>query len=345
MKLSDNIRYYRARASMSEETLARLLGVDVKVVKRWESGSLKPDGSELHFIACALDVEDGALTGAIPRPSEKLPAEEHDHAAFDGGVLGQPDGIYGESEKSGDAPTENKTDTAVPPTANASGSSGASGGALGAGTAGTDSSVYRAVPSQDMAVKMKFGDRLLWRGKPSSLPAGKNGKSSVFGLFIALGIMMFVMISILNSTSAGSAMPVMIVLFIWGIFLFMIIRNILRPYTMRRYTEYYVTSSEIIVVSDTRNGEHVTRMRIRDIAQMRIVNERPGGAGTLFFSLTVIRATNVTLPPMNYQQPAPVFYDIENVRAVRDIVSDAYSALKKAESDADGKDKNTETHY
>lgn len=86
---------------MSEYTLARLIGVDVEEVFKWKKNQRKPDTQTLHFIACALNIPDEALTDPGPLP-EKPPAKaevKHEHAAFDGGVLGQPEGIYGTSDK------------------------------------------------------------------------------------------------------------------------------------------------------------------------------------------------------------------------------------------------------
>lgn len=42
MEWSQRVRYYRARAGLTQEALAELFGVEPRTVRRWESGASRP---------------------------------------------------------------------------------------------------------------------------------------------------------------------------------------------------------------------------------------------------------------------------------------------------------------
>ncbi|MDR8383018.1 helix-turn-helix domain-containing protein, partial [Acinetobacter baumannii] len=52
--MKDRIRSRRVQLDITQQTLAKRLGVSRVSVTKWESGTTKPDGENLHQLAVAL---------------------------------------------------------------------------------------------------------------------------------------------------------------------------------------------------------------------------------------------------------------------------------------------------
>jgi transcriptional regulator with XRE-family HTH domain len=53
-EMKDRIRSRRVQLDITQQTLAKRLGVSRVSVTKWESGTTKPDGENLHQLAMAL---------------------------------------------------------------------------------------------------------------------------------------------------------------------------------------------------------------------------------------------------------------------------------------------------
>ncbi|MCM0866715.1 helix-turn-helix domain-containing protein, partial [Klebsiella pneumoniae] len=53
-EMKDRIRSRRVQLDITQQTLAKRLGVSRVSVTKWESGTTKPDGENLHQLAVAL---------------------------------------------------------------------------------------------------------------------------------------------------------------------------------------------------------------------------------------------------------------------------------------------------
>jgi len=54
--MKDRIRSRRVQLDITQQTLAKKLGVSRVSVTKWENGTTKPDGENLHQLALALQV-------------------------------------------------------------------------------------------------------------------------------------------------------------------------------------------------------------------------------------------------------------------------------------------------
>lgn len=61
------VRRYRKAAGYTQEALARVLGVSLFTVSRWERGENKPDIDGLYRIAAALNIQ---VSDLLPEASE-----------------------------------------------------------------------------------------------------------------------------------------------------------------------------------------------------------------------------------------------------------------------------------
>ena len=66
MKLGENIRHYRTKLSLTQESLGEAVGVSPQAVSKWESDASLPDTALLPEIAAALHVSIDALFGIVP---------------------------------------------------------------------------------------------------------------------------------------------------------------------------------------------------------------------------------------------------------------------------------------
>lgn len=79
MELSSTIseRVKRVRAGATQKTFAERLGVDVRTIKRWETGTLIPNGSSLlNFIQCYGVDTNWLLTGTGTPPDASISVTE-----------------------------------------------------------------------------------------------------------------------------------------------------------------------------------------------------------------------------------------------------------------------------
>ena len=76
MELGEKIKMIREKSGMSQEKLARQVGVGLKTVEKWESGRDEPDREILKRIAAALKTPLHELTG------EEVPDKRKDPYAI-----------------------------------------------------------------------------------------------------------------------------------------------------------------------------------------------------------------------------------------------------------------------
>jgi transcriptional regulator with XRE-family HTH domain len=237
--LGKNITAYRNAITMSVDTLARLLGVDAKTVERWERGTLAPTDKEIYYIACALNISEDTLRGNTPPPPTP-PKDE--------GVLGQPDGIYGESEEGATepepAPEDASTSTDSPTLLEMR--------RLLEQTRERETAEPTPTPvfcdecegerfPNWFPVETEMGERMLWSGKPStdSLAMRRARKTSIALLIISIATMLFSITS--RSTSF------LIILGIVGVYLCTHRLNSLN--TAANGTHYALTNKRLVIIS------------------------------------------------------------------------------------------------
>ena len=63
LSLSENIRSYRKKMSLTQEQLAEAMGVSVATVSKWESGSISPDAGMLAELADFFQISVDVLLG------------------------------------------------------------------------------------------------------------------------------------------------------------------------------------------------------------------------------------------------------------------------------------------
>jgi transcriptional regulator with XRE-family HTH domain len=73
--MADRFRELRDRAGLSQEALARKVGVGVKAVYMWERGQRTPGLKTAARLADALGVTVGVLAGSEPMPAAPGPKE------------------------------------------------------------------------------------------------------------------------------------------------------------------------------------------------------------------------------------------------------------------------------
>lgn len=340
MKISQNIRYYREKIEMSEYTLARLIDVDVSRVNAWEKGTQKPDASELHFIACALNIDDGVLTDPGPLP-EKPPKKEeikHDHAAFDGGVLGQPEGIYGSSKPKPDRDREKyendqSTVKKPEPIAVSAGKTGSGAPASGqqsvkspsSGLSAAENAKLHPVFASDVAAAQKqtqpAGEYVVWSGKPGK--AAGNKTPLLLFTFIFAVIMLLVFIGTLSD---GDASVFSLIVAIVLLFVFSKIKN-------NEQTEAEIVKNTVYQVTDRRilikSSKEDLSVDFDTIKSVRIVNEQQNTkTGTIIFD--VYGKEKITTVPKIAEMPLiSVFYNIGDVRTVFQKINAAYRNYQK----------------
>lgn len=292
MTFDRNLTYYLEKAQMSEYTLARLIGVDVEEVFKWEKNQRKPDAQTLHFIACALNIPDENLTdpGALP---EKPPAKEevkHEHAAFDGGVLGQPEGIYGTSDKESKAASASTTMAAT-------------------------TSATAAKPASKPMSKPVFAsdsENTLWRGSSKHV----NQAGAVRNVFIIIFFFIFAMIVF------GNVLPDAAGVLVVALIIALIVNSKKTGKTISK--EYKLTDRKIRISTD---GSEYT-IPLSDVAGIRIVGEDADGKGSII--INVLGQPEIkTLPTVDSAKPISVIYDIKSVRHVFSLINEAYYSDKK----------------
>lgn len=365
MKLHQNIKHYREVSEMSEHTLARLLGVSTDTVLKWEKGSLRPDDEELHFIACALNVEDDVLTDPGPLP-QKSPAKvevKHDHPAFDGGVLGQPEGIYGtteenrEQDKNQDKKQDNDNDDHkyIRKPENSVNKekeeiqtredikSGKeidredhSGGvppfvreskeAVSPKVTEREENKCRADSDSGQNDENEM-EKVIWTGE-SAMSSSRSGcvtsKSLPSKIFIIIFAIFFV--NIVSSAPVGSMGVIPFGIIIATIIFFIKIKKGLSSaYGKENYKHKYILTNRNITVS-TDNGGKLT-IPLHTVGGIRIVNETGDGSGSII--INVIGKKEITELPKMGLNPISVFYEVPNVRDVFQKINDAYYDNKK----------------
>jgi len=72
---NDRFKMLRERAKHTQESLAELIGRDIKQIWRWETGKASPSVEALIDIAKALGVSADYLLGLIDEPSMVVSAE------------------------------------------------------------------------------------------------------------------------------------------------------------------------------------------------------------------------------------------------------------------------------
>ena len=73
--MADRFRELRQRVALSQEALARKVGVGVKAVYMWEHGQRTPTLKTAAKLAEALGVSVGVLAGTEPMPPAKKGAK------------------------------------------------------------------------------------------------------------------------------------------------------------------------------------------------------------------------------------------------------------------------------
>lgn len=63
MTLSENIKFYRVQAGMSQAKLGDLLNVTQQAVAKWEKGTSEPDSIALNFMANLFKISVDELLG------------------------------------------------------------------------------------------------------------------------------------------------------------------------------------------------------------------------------------------------------------------------------------------
>lgn len=63
MNLSENIRFYRTHAGISQAKLGELLNVTQQAVAKWEKGISEPDSAALNFMANLFKISADDLLG------------------------------------------------------------------------------------------------------------------------------------------------------------------------------------------------------------------------------------------------------------------------------------------
>ncbi len=69
MKIQERISQRRRFLNITQERLARLVGVSLKTVSRWESGERMPKGEDLRELAASLETSAAYLLGETDNPS------------------------------------------------------------------------------------------------------------------------------------------------------------------------------------------------------------------------------------------------------------------------------------
>ena len=325
MKLNQNIRFYREQIDMSEYTLARLIGVDVEKVRAWEKGTAKPAPGDMHFIACALNIDDGRLTDPGPLPEKKQVREEvkHDHAAFDGGVLGQPEGIYGTGKPQQEpdrARMELPKDTSVSKTAENPLKTGYIPQNEKSAAAAEQAKLHPTFASEKIKASPSEMEYVIWNGKPRA--SGGTSASTVFLILISVVLFLFFI-----GTAADGNFSAAILIVI-GIFIFVAIRLSKREKRMKeilRGTDYRVSDRRVVITT----AKAEVSVNYDQLRAVRIVNEQQETQrGTIIFDVLGAQKI-VEVPKMSEDAPATVFYNIDDVRGVFKKINSAYNAYKK----------------
>lgn len=77
---SSRLKQLREERKITQEYLAKSVGVDISTVKRWERGEFGPDFKKLEKIAQTLDIPVSWLF--IPKMPESSQNDEEDKNAF-----------------------------------------------------------------------------------------------------------------------------------------------------------------------------------------------------------------------------------------------------------------------
>lgn len=89
-QIGENIKQARLKRGLTQEEVARDVGVTVRNYQRWERGLVTPYYRNLQAIAFALDVEEAELLGDMPREigtdsmDARLTRLQRDIASLDG---------------------------------------------------------------------------------------------------------------------------------------------------------------------------------------------------------------------------------------------------------------------
>lgn len=321
MKFYQNMKYYREQASMSEYTLARLIGVDVEKINAWERGSQKPDAATIHFIACALNVDDAVLTDPGPLPEKKPERAEvkHEHPAFDGGVLGQPEGIYGSSKPE---PEKDRIGVRIEKDDSASRVSATDGKKNSLSAA--EQARLHPVFASDRKKKdstASTGDFHIWAGKPHEEKGGSGNR--IF--LIVLAFIFFIVFCANLSDGESIAFPLIVlgIVVIW----FSVFSKKEKEYKrIVRSTDYYLTDRKI-VISTPKTELNVSFDIIKGI---RIVNEKQDTKrGTIIID-TFGKEKITTVPKISEDNPEAILYNVSDVRDVFQKINAAYRNYQKS---------------
>lgn len=340
MKLYQNMRFYRKQISMSEYTLARLIGVDVEKVRSWEKGSSRPGATDLHFIACALNIDDSVLTDPGPLPEVKPARVEikHEHAAFDGGVLGQPEGIYGTTEKNHNQTGESArtAQNSIPqPVISSTSATETETKPAAAVPEVKKVPVYPPVFASDLKNKedkeKKSGTypagpaggqmgNTVWNGKPMQMKKNAQVVSTVC-IVIAI-IFLFAGFGTLAEEEPSPMMFIIsVIAFIIG---FKNNKENKNTEAMYKKTEYFIRENGIVVETSKTKLE----IGFDKIKGVRIVNEeKDTGGGTIIFDIYGVQKIT-SVPKMDEATPAAIFYSVPKVREVFAVVNSAYKNYK-----------------
>lgn len=351
MLLHQNIRYYMEKTEMSDHTLARLLRVDEQTVMKWKNGVLRPDDENLHFLACALNISDKVLTDPGPLPDEKpvKPEIVHDHAAFDGGVLGQPEGIYGtskispedreramrEKEKRERALNEEKKIKAAEESEKAKAVRDAIEKGNKTPQIYKETSSYlpsTSVPSvtgvrQDAktdVIREDDPEITLWTGMTSVRNTAKNN-SGLKTFLLIIGV--FIFINIVFSVDSTLNVPIFIsVLFFFFISSLISQKQQKTNLSAKNFDIQYRLTNQNITVKILGGGG--LSIPLRSISGIKLVNETAEGKGSIIINV-IGKEPMKELPKITDESPVSVFYDIPNARKVFDQINNAYYADKK----------------
>ncbi len=316
--LGRNIRSYREAINMSTDTLARLLGVDSKTVERWERGTLAPTDKEVYYIACALNISEDALRGKTPPPPP--PKKEE-------GVLGQPDGIYGESEESvpepepipepESKPIPDPEPTPEPAPTSASDSRLEEMRRLLEQTHARETAEQTPTPvfcdecegerfPNWFPVETEMGERMLWSGKPSvdSLAMRRARKTSIVLLIISIATMLF------SITSMSTSF--LIILGIVGVYLCSHRLNSLN--TAANGTHYALTNKRLVIVS----GKKYACFAPSEVRYCATVGKDAEGYASVMMAASAGALEGKRLPSLSLGNVKPnIYYIKDSERLIR----------------------------
>lgn len=65
MSVGENIRYFRKKANLTQEQLAKKMGVSAQMIYKWENGKSNPKIETVRKIASALDISSFELNNGL----------------------------------------------------------------------------------------------------------------------------------------------------------------------------------------------------------------------------------------------------------------------------------------